>query len=116
MPTNYFGERVAERYDQTSADMFDPAKVDPVVELLAALASDGSALELGIVTGRTPLPLGQRGIRVYGIDLSEAMVARLRAKPGSDQIDVTIGDFATTKVEGLFSVAYLVFNTIINLK
>jgi SAM-dependent methyltransferase len=115
MPTNYFGERVAERYDETSADMFDPAKVDPVVEFLAELASDGPALELGIGTGRIALPLAQRGSRVHGIDLSEAMVARLRAKPGSDQIDVTIGDFATTTVEGRFSVAYLVFNTIMNL-
>jgi SAM-dependent methyltransferase len=115
MPTNYFGARVAERYDETSADMFDPAKVDPVIDFLAALASDGSALELGIGTGRIALPLAQRGIRVHGIDLSEAMVARLRAKPGSDQIDVTIGDFATTKIDGRFSVAYLVFNTIMNL-
>jgi SAM-dependent methyltransferase len=115
MPTNYFGERVAERYDKTSADMFDPAKIDPVVDFLAGLASDGSALELGIGTGRIALPLAQRGIRVHGIDLSEAMVARLRAKPGSDQIVVTIGDFATTTVEGRFSVAYLVFNTIMNL-
>jgi SAM-dependent methyltransferase len=115
MPTNYFGERVAERYDKTSADMFDPATVDPVVDFLAELASDGSALELGIGTGRIALPLAQRGIRVHGIDLSEAMVARLRAKPGSDQIDVTIGDFATTTVNGRFSIAYLVFNTIMNL-
>jgi SAM-dependent methyltransferase len=115
MPTNYFGERIAERYDKTSADMFDPATVDPVVDFLAELASDGSALELGIGTGRIALPLAQRGIRVHGIDLSEAMVARLRAKPGSDQIDVTIGDFATTTVNGRFSIAYLVFNTIMNL-
>jgi SAM-dependent methyltransferase len=115
MPTNYFGERVAERYDETSADMFNPAMVDPVVEFLAELAADGSALELGIGTGRIALPLSKRGIRVHGIDLSEAMVARLRAKSGSDQIEVTIGDFATTTVEGPFSVAYLVFNTIMNL-
>src|SRR5215217_6689933 len=115
MPTNYFGDRVAERYDETSADMFDPAEVDPVVEFLAELASEGSALELGIGTGRIALPLAQRGIRVHGIDLSEAMLARLRAKPGSDQINVTIGDFATATVEGRFSVAYLVFNTIMNL-
>jgi len=115
MPKNYFGERVAERYDETSADMFDPAKVAPVVEFLTELASDGPALELGIGTGRIALPLAQRGIRVHGIDLSDAMVARLRAKPGADQIDVTIGDFATTKVEGRFPVAYLVFNTIMNL-
>jgi SAM-dependent methyltransferase len=95
--------------------MLDPSKVDPVVDFLAELASDGSALELGIGTGRIALPLTQRGVRVYGVDLSEAMVARLRAKPGADQIGVTIGDFATTTVDGRFSVAYLIFNTIMNL-
>jgi SAM-dependent methyltransferase len=115
MPEDYFGEHVAARYDESAADMFDPAKVGPVVEFLAELASDGSALELGIGTGRIALPLAQRGIRVHGIDLSEAMVAQLRAKPGADKIDVTIGDFATTAVERRFSVAYLVFNTIMNL-
>ena len=115
MPKDYFGEHVAERYDESAADMFDPATVDPVVDFLAELAWDGSALELGIGTGRIALPLAQRGIRVHGIDLSEAMVAQLRAKPGADQIGVTIGDFATTTVEGQFSVAYLVFNTIENL-
>jgi SAM-dependent methyltransferase len=115
MPKNYFGERVAERYDETSADMFDPAKVDPVVECLAELASDGSALELGIGTGRIAVPLAQRGIRVHGIDLSEAMVSQLRRKPGADRIGVTIGDFARATVEERFSVAYLVFNTIMNL-
>src|SRR5215203_3073041 len=95
--------------------MFDPSAVNPVVDLLADLAFDGTALELGIGTGRIALPLAQRGIRVHGVDLSEAMVARLQAKPGAEQIDVTIGDFATTTVEGRFSVAYLVFNTIMNL-
>ncbi len=115
MSKDYFGEYVAERYDESAADMFDPATVDPVVDFLAELAWDGSALELGIGTGRIALPLAQRGIRVHGIDLSEAMVARLQSKPGADQIGVTIGDFATTTVEGRFSVAYLVFNTIENL-
>jgi SAM-dependent methyltransferase len=115
MPKNYFGERVAERYDETSADMFDPAKVDPVVEFLAGLASGGPALELGIGTGRIAVPLAKRGIRVHGIDLSEAMVSQLRRKPGADRIGVTIGDFATATVEERFSVAYLVFNTIMNL-
>jgi SAM-dependent methyltransferase len=95
--------------------MFEPAVVDPVVDFLADLAGDGDALELGIGTGRIALPLAQRGVRVHGIDLSEAMVARLRAKPGAERIGVTIGDFATTTVEGTFSVAYLVFNTIMNL-
>jgi SAM-dependent methyltransferase len=115
MPEDYFGERVAAAYDESTADLFVPTAVDPVVDFLADLAGHGAALELGVGTGRIAVPLAQRGIRVHGIDLSEAMVARLRAKPGAEQIDVTIGDFATTTVEGRFSVAYLVFNTIMNL-
>jgi SAM-dependent methyltransferase len=115
MPEDHFGERVAERYDESAADMFEPAVVDPVVDVLADLAGHGAALELGIGTGRIALPLAQRGVRVHGIDLSGAMVARLWAKPGAEQIGVTIGDFAATTVEGRFSVAYLVFNTIMNL-
>jgi SAM-dependent methyltransferase len=115
MPQDHFGEPVAARYDELSADMFEPAVVDPVVDFLAGLAGQGAALELGIGTGRIAVPLARRGIRVHGIDLSEAMVARLRAKPGAEQIVVTIGDFATTNVEGRFSLAYLVFNTIGNL-
>jgi SAM-dependent methyltransferase len=115
MPEDHFGEPVAARYDESAADMFQPAVVDPIVDFLADLAGHSAALELGIGTGRIALPLAQRGIRVHGIDLSGAMVARLRAKPGAEQIAVTIGDFATTTVEGRFSVAYLVFNTIMNL-
>jgi len=115
MPEYYFGEQIAERYDESLADIFDPAVVDPAVDLLAELAGHGAALELGIGTGRIALPLAQRGIRVHGIELSSAMVARLRAKVGAEQIDVTIGDFATTRVDGTFSLAYLVFNTINNL-
>jgi SAM-dependent methyltransferase len=111
----YFDERVAARYDESAADMFDPAVVDPVVDFLAALAGDGRALELGIGTGRIALPLSQRGVPVHGIELSKAMAARLRAKAGGDEIGVTIGDFATTTVEGTFSLAYVVFNTIGNL-
>jgi hypothetical protein len=115
VPRVYFDERIAERYDATSQEMFEPAVVEPVVSFLADLAGEGGALELGIGTGRIALPLSQRGVRVHGIDLSAAMVARLRAKPGSEGIGVTIGDFATTRVEGTFRVAYLVFNTIMNL-
>jgi len=115
MPEDHFGEPVAERYDESAADMFDPAIVDPAVDFLAALAGRGAALELGIGTGRIALPLARRGVPVRGIDLSEAMVARLRAKPGGNEIPVTIGDFAITRVDGAFSLAYLVFNTILNL-
>ena len=115
MPENHFGEDVAARYDDPSDSMFAPSAIAPVVDLLAGLAGDGAALELGIGTGRIAVPLAQRGIPVHGIDLSEAMVARLRAKPGAESIGVTIGDFATTRVDGTFTVAYLVYNTINNL-
>jgi SAM-dependent methyltransferase len=117
VPENYFGEEVAAHYDASAehVPMFSPAAIDPVVDFLVERAGDGRALELGIGTGRIALPLAGCGVRVHGIDLSEAMVARLRAKPGADKIDVTIGDFSTTKVEGTFAVAYLVYNTIQNL-
>jgi SAM-dependent methyltransferase len=111
----FFDERVAGRYDESEAEMFDPVVVDPVVALLAELAGSGRALELGIGTGRIALPLARRGVAVHGIELSSAMAARLRAKPGGEDVGVTIGDFATTRVEGTFSVAYVVFNTIANL-
>ena len=113
----YFEERVAARYDESAeiAEMFDSAVVDPVVDFLAELAGGGRALELGIGTGRIALPLAERGVAVHGIELSKAMVARLRAKPGGEDIGVTIGDFSTTTVDGTFSVAYVVFNTIMNL-
>ncbi len=111
----YFDERVAARYDESAGEMSDPAVVEPVIDFLAELVAGGRALELGIGTGRIALPLARRGVPLHGIDLSEAMVARLRAKPGGQEIGVTIGDFATATVEGSFSVAYLVFNTIMNL-
>jgi SAM-dependent methyltransferase len=113
----YFDECVAASYDKSGEvdEMFDPAVVDPVVDLLVELAGDGRALELGIGTGRIALPLAQRGVPVHGIDLSKAMVARLRAKPGGEDIGVSIGDFSTTTVDGTFTLAYLVFNTIMNL-
>ena len=115
MAEDHFGERVAARYDESTAELFDPAVVGPVVDFLAGLAGQGAALELGIGTGRIALPLAERGVRVHGIDLSEAMVARLRAKPGADRISVTIGDFSTTAVDGTYSLAYVVFNTLGNL-
>jgi SAM-dependent methyltransferase len=115
LPVDYFGSGVAERYDRAHEPMFDPAVVEPAVDFLAALAGGGAALELGIGTGRIALPLARRGVRVHGIDLSEAMVEQLRAKPGGEEIEVTIGDFATATVDGDFSLVYLVFNTIANL-
>jgi SAM-dependent methyltransferase len=115
VPEDHFGERIAARYDADDSDLFAPEVVDPVVDVLAELAGDGRALELGIGTGRIALPLARRGVEVHGVDLSTAMVERLRAKPGGDEIPVAIGDFATTTVDGTFAVVYLVFNTIMNL-
>src|SRR3954451_5556657 len=95
--------------------MFSPEAVGPAVDLIAQLAGEGAALELGIGTGRIALPLAQRGVPVHGIDLSADMVAQLRAKGGGAELPVTIGDFSTTRVEGTFALVYLVYNTISNL-
>ena len=115
LPENYFDEWVAQHYEVLWSHLFDPEVVEPAVSFLADLAGDGRALELGIGTGRLALPLSRRGIRVDGIELSAAMVEQLRSQPGSADIDVTIGDFSTTKVNGTFTLAYLVRNTIMNL-
>jgi SAM-dependent methyltransferase len=111
----FFDAHGAVRYDQSSGEEFDPAVIAATVDFLVGLAGAGRALELGIGTGRIALPLGERGVEVHGIDLSQPMVDQLRAKPGGDRIAVTIGDFSTTRVDGRFSLAYLVFNTIENL-
>ena len=115
MRPNYFDEDVASRYDDDEADMFTPEVLTPAVDFLAGLAGDGSALELGIGTGRIAVPLHQRGVPVHGLELSEAMVAQLRAKPDAAGIDVTLGDFSSARAPGSYRLAYLVFNTIMNL-
>ena len=111
----FFGERGAKMYDQSTGEEFEPSVIEATVDFLADLAGSGRALELGIGTGRIAQPLSQRGVAVHGIDLSQPMVDQLRAKPGGETIGVTIGDFSTTRVEGSFALAYLVFNTIENL-
>jgi hypothetical protein len=112
---NHFDEDVAARYDADEANMFADEVLTPTIDFLASLAGGAAALELGIGTGRIAVPLHQRGVSVHGIELSEAMVDRLRAKAGADGIDVTIGDFATARAPGSYRLAYLVFNTIMNL-
>ena len=112
---NHFAGEAARTYDRSHSDKFTPEAVDPVVDLLAELAGRGRALELGVGTGRIALPLAARGVPVHGVDLSEDMVAQLRDKPGGEEIGATVGDFARTRVEGTFSLTYLVFNTINNL-
>ena len=106
---DWFAGEVAEGYDESTAEM----PVEPVLDFLEPLAG-GGALELAIGTGRIALPLAQRGIRVAGIDLSADMVAQLRKKPGGGEIPVAIGDYATTRVDETFSLAYIVFNSINN--
>jgi SAM-dependent methyltransferase len=112
---NYFDKEVAERYDETSQEMYAPDVLEPAVEFLADLANGGPALELGVGTGRIAVPLSERGIDVHGIDLSAEMLDQLRAKPGGDRISTTVGDAATTRVGGAFRLAYIVWNTIMNL-
>jgi SAM-dependent methyltransferase len=107
----FYGKRWADVYDEHHA-WLDPAAA---VEFLAGLAGDGRVLELAIGTGRVALPLAGRGITVEGVDASEAMVARLRAKPGGDAIPVVIGDMAQVPVTGAFRLVYLVFNTLFGL-
>jgi SAM-dependent methyltransferase len=111
----YFGEKVADAYDKSTAALSTPEVIEPVIDFLDAYAGDRRALELGIGTGRVALPLAHRGVEVHGIELSRAMAAKLREKPGGDAIPVAIGDFSTVTVAGEFSLAYLVFNTIMNL-
>ena len=115
MPENYFVGSVASGYETKWPHLFDPAVVDPAVDFLAQHAGTAAALELGVGTGRIALPLSRRGVPVHGIELSPPVVAQLRSKPGAEAVEVTVGDFATVRVSGTFSLAYLVRNTIMNL-
>ena len=111
----YFGEDVASRYDDPADASNSPDAIVPAVDFLAESARGGPVLEFAIGTGRIAVPLAARGVEVRGIELSRAMLARLRAKPGGESIPVTVGDMSTTRVPGEFSLVYLVFNTIENL-
>jgi SAM-dependent methyltransferase len=105
--TDWFAGEVAERYDKSTAGM----PVEPVVDFLLPFAGVG-ALEFAIGTGRIAVPLAKRGVRVAGIDSSPDMVAQLRQK--TDEVPVAIGDMTTTRIEGTFSLVYIVFNSINN--
>jgi SAM-dependent methyltransferase len=110
---NYFGDDVAACYD--GGVMFTPEVLGPTVDVLTELAGDGPALEFAIGTGRVAIPLAERGVPVSGIELSTAMADRLVTKDPANRVKVTIGDMATTRVEGQFRLVYLVYNTIGNL-
>jgi SAM-dependent methyltransferase len=115
MAKDYFAGDVAEHYDEHIGELSDPEVIAPTADFLAALAQGRAALEFGIGTGRIALALAKRGLHVRGIDLSQDMVRKLHEKPGGDTIDVTIGDYACTKVGEKFGLVYIVFNTIMNL-
>ena len=106
-----YGNRIAGVYDS----FYRPLNVPERVDILAGLAAGGRALELGIGTGTYALPLADRGVEVHGIDSSEAMVDRLRAKGGGETVPVTIGDFADVDVEGSFSLIFVISNTFLML-
>jgi SAM-dependent methyltransferase len=112
VPQDTFDERIAATYEAKWPELFDPAAIDPVVDFLTRQAGAGAALEFGVGTGRIAVPLRRRGVPVHGVDLSRAMAARV--PPGAG-VEVTVGDFATTRVPGDFRLVYLVRNTITNL-
>ncbi len=115
MPENRFVGAAARNYDKGAADMFKPGILNPTVDCLAEMAENGPALEFAIGTGRVAIPLAERGLSVSGIELSADMLVEFRAKPGAAPITTVEGDMATTRIDGTFSLVYLVFNTITNL-
>ena len=114
--SDLWDEDAAQRYDDTSAEMFAPQVLDPAVDFLATLAGAGPALEFAIGTGRVALPLAARGIPVTGVELSQPMVDQLRQKVSARDLPVVVGDMATTRVPGQFSLVYVVWNSIGNLR
>jgi SAM-dependent methyltransferase len=114
--SDVWDEEAAAVYDEDAAEMFAPEVVGPAVDFLARLAGSGRALGFAIGTGRIGVPLVRRGVPVTGIELSAPMAARLRAKVGEADLPVVVGDMASTKVPGEFSLVFLVWNSISNLR
>lgn len=112
--SDYWDAETARHYDDTSGFMFEPAVLDPAVDFLAGLAGDGAALELAIGTGRVAIPLTDRGVPVVGIELSQPMADRLHEK--RPDLPVVVGDMATSTAPGSFSLVYLVWNSIGNIR
>ena len=115
MRQDQWDDDAARRYDTPGTGMFAPSVLGPAVDRLAALAGSGAALELAIGTGRVAVPLAERGVPVSGIELSEPMLARLREKASEATIPVVVGDMASVRAPGEFTLVYLVYNTISNL-
>ncbi|MCW6009404.1 class I SAM-dependent methyltransferase [Micromonospora sp. CPCC 205371] len=108
-------EGAAAAYDGAAAGMYAPEVLGPTVDFLAALAPGGRALEFAVGTGRVALALSERGVTLAGIDYSRPMVDVLRGKPGSDRVEVVVGDMASAAIPGSFDLVYVVFNSISNL-
>ena len=113
MPSTVWGPEIADTYDSAEG-AFDPAVVAATVDVLVDLAGGERVLEFAVGTGRIALPLAARGLALSGIELSPHMADKLRAKPNSDSVALTIGDMTTARVPGEFGLVYLVFNTIMN--
>lgn len=114
--SDLWGADAASRYDDPASPMFSPEVINATVDFLAHLAGQGPALEFAIGTGRVAIPLAERGVSVSGIEMSQPMVDQLHRKEPDLDIPITIGDMATTAVTGEYSLVYLVFNTIGNLR
>jgi SAM-dependent methyltransferase len=114
--SDLWDEQTAQRYDEVSAEMFEPEVLEATVAFLAQLAGSGRALEFAIGTGRVAIPLAARGISVTGIELSQPMVDQLRRKVSAEELPVVVGDMATATVPGEFSLVYVVWNSIGNLR
>jgi SAM-dependent methyltransferase len=114
--SDLWDEATAARYDTGAAEKFAPAVLDPTVDFLARLAGSGAALEFAVGTGRVAIPLAARGVPVTGVELSEPMVSQLRRKIDASALPVVVGDMATTRVPGEFSLVYLVWNSVANLR
>ncbi|MGH3680787.1 MAG: class I SAM-dependent methyltransferase [Natronosporangium sp.] len=114
--SDLWSETDALQYDQASAFMFQPDVLVPAVDLLAELAAAGPALEFAIGTGRVAIPLAERGVRVAGIDLSPSMIEELHRKVDPTRIPASVGDMATTRVEGQFTLVFVVWNSIGNVR
>jgi SAM-dependent methyltransferase len=115
-PDEHLDPATARDYDRSVAERFSDDEITPAVSVLAELAGDGIAVEFAVGTGRIALPLADLGTAVMGVDLSEPMLAQLAAKPGSERVDVTVGDMTSTRVCTDAALVYLVFNTITNLR
>jgi 16S rRNA A1518/A1519 N6-dimethyltransferase RsmA/KsgA/DIM1 with predicted DNA glycosylase/AP lyase activity len=109
-----WGEDIAAVYDRVYAQEATSDVLDPIVNALASLSENGQALELAVGTGRVALALSAGGVPVHGIELSPYMAERMRAKPGADRVQLTVGDMTTVRLTKSFRLAYVVANTIMN--